>query len=381
MSTAFETYQLAHSSFDEREKRAMYEVIESGRFTMGPKVKEFEDNIADFHGVKNAVMVNSGSSANLLMVGAMIETGKLKAGDDVIVPAVGWSTSYLPFHQYGIRMSFVDVDPYTWNIDCNRVIDAITDRTKAILAINVLGAPCDFTRLQDICDEYGLLLLEDNCESFGARWDGKMTGTFGMCGTLSFFFSHHLQTMEGGMILTQNDAMADAMRSMRAHGWSRGVYDDKKFNFVHPGYSVRPLEMSGAIGLIQLDKWQAFYEQRVFNSKHFEKHFGFETWCRMQLRAPIFSKPTWFGLGMVLCGALAGRRDEICDHLDANGIETRPIIAGNFLRQPVMKRIDHLPCVAPYADSIHNNGFYVGNDNRDLSTPIAKMRELIDGIR
>ena len=244
-------YPLAHDNWNDGEVAAIAEVVSSGRYTMGPKVAEFEQKIAAFHGRKHAIMVNSGSSANLLMIAALVESGQLKAGDEVIVPAVSWSTTYFPLHQYGLKMVFVDVEPFG-NIDINAIEDAITENTKAVFAVHLLGFAANIRALRLLCIINDLIFLEDNCESFGACSIGTMTCTMGLMSSLSFFFSHHISTMEGGMILTDNSTLNEYLRSLRAHGWVRDVttsdlyqktdipFEDS-FKFVLPGYCVRPL--------------------------------------------------------------------------------------------------------------------------------------------
>ena len=257
-------YPLASSTWNHREIEAIGSVLGSGRYTMGSRVKEFEEQFADHFGARHAVMVNSGSSANLLAVAAMrYRNDALQPGQEVIVPSVSWGTTYYPLHQYGLRLNFVDVDLDTLNMDLDAVEEAITSGTRAIFAVNLLGAPNDFNRLREICAKWDLILLEDNCESMGATYDGKYAGTFGICGTFSTFFSHHICTMEGGVILTDDEEVFQIITSLRAHGWTRELPADsfvhkksddpfyETFRFVLPGYNVRPLEISAAAGLAQ----------------------------------------------------------------------------------------------------------------------------------
>ena len=182
-------YPLACNTWDEREIEAIHKVIESGRYTMGPKVEEFENKFAEKMGVKHAVMTNSGSSANLLMMAALNYDWTLPTHAEVIVPAVSWSTTYFPIHQMGMKMVLVDVNHNTYNIDPYSIVSAITEQTRAILAVNLLGNPCDMDTLTTICSENDILLLEDNCESLGATYRGQQAGTFGVMGTYSFFYS------------------------------------------------------------------------------------------------------------------------------------------------------------------------------------------------
>jgi len=226
-------YPLASSTWDKNEYDALQRVIDSGNFTMGQEVKLFESEFATKIGASHAVMFNSGSSANLALIAALkyMQNSPLSDGDSVIVPAVSWSTTYYPIHQLGFTLSFVDIDSRTLNIDINKVRESITKKTKAIFTVNLLGNPSDLITLRKIAEEFNLLLLEDNCESLGATIEGKQAGTFGVGGTYSSFFSHHICTMEGGLVVTDSVALDQTLRSLRAHGWTRDLPAD---NFVFP---------------------------------------------------------------------------------------------------------------------------------------------------
>jgi len=378
-------YSLASDTWDEREKEALHKVIESGRYTMGPKVEEFEEKFAKKFGVKNAIMVNSGSSANLLMIASLVHLGVLKKGQEIIVPAVSWSTTYFPVHQLGLKLVFVDVDPETLNIDPYDIIPAITKDTAAILAVNLLGNPCDMQSLNEICYKNKIFLLEDNCESLGATYKGKYAGTFGEVGTFSFFFSHHLQTMEGGMIVTNNEYIAEIIRSMRSHGWTRNLKSDilhkntgnpfvDSFTFITPGYCLRPLEMSGAVGCVQLEKMDGMIDMRRKNATYFTESIEqFGTSIQTQKFEPC-SNPSWFGFSMVV----DTDRSFFVDLLERNDVETRPIVSGDFTRQPVMKYLNariegDLAC----SKKIDRFGLFVGNDSIDISHKIDHLMTLI----
>ena len=220
-------YSLAHDTWDKKELIALQRVMDSGRYTMGPEVAKFEEQFAKHVKAKYAVMTNSGSSANLIALTSIVQNPKydLKAGDEVIVPAVSWSTTFFPVQQNGLVLKFVDIDKDTLNIDCKLVEQAITEKTKAVFAVNLLGNSCELAELKRICDNRGLVLIEDNCESFGASHQNKYCATWGTAGTFSFFPAH-LQTMEGGMIVTDDEDLYDYMRSLRAHGWVRDIGND-----------------------------------------------------------------------------------------------------------------------------------------------------------
>ena len=374
-------YPLAFSTWDDKEIEAIQSVIETDMYTMGKHVKQFEQEFAEKFGSPHAIMVNSGSSANLLMLSLLKWKYKLKG--DIVVPVVGWATTYFPVTQNGFRLNFVDVDPNTWNIDVTKIRDAITPETCAIMPVNLLGNSCDYTEIKKICEEHDLKLIEDNCESMGAMYKGKHTGTIGLAGSFSFFFSHHIQTMEGGMVLCQDKDDADYMRSLRAHGWVRdlpadshlykktGNAFDDNFIFATPGYNVRPLEMSGAIGSEQLKKWPQIEATRINNAKHFVDLFRDKPFLRIQ---QIVGESSWFTFGIVLDGELKGRRAEIVKALDEAGIQNRPLASRNFLKQPVMRELDYIASgEMTAADDIHDNGFFVGNGSKDIRDELDQL--------
>ena len=278
-------YPLASSTWDKSELKSINKVIDSGIYSMGKFVAEFENKFSDYNRSKYSVMVNSGSSANLLAVAALffIRNNPLKRGDEVIVPAVSWSTTYSPLQQYGLKLKFVDIDINTLNYDLDKLSNAVSDTTRLIVAVNLLGNPNDFNQIQKIINKRDIIVLEDNCESLGASYNSKKTGTIGLLGTFSSFFSHHISTMEGGVICKDNEELYQIIKSLRAHGWTRNLDKnnllckksdndfEESFRFILPGYNVRPLEFSGAIGLEQLNKLPSFIDQRrknhiVFNN-------------------------------------------------------------------------------------------------------------------
>lgn len=371
-------WPLATDAWDDAEINAMKRVIKTRRFTMGSTVEEFEERFGKLFNAPHAVMVNSGSSANLLMAAACSELGYLRPGDEIIVPAVGWSTSYFPFHQIGCELVFIDVND-TWNIDVNRMEQAIRPKTRAVLAVNLLGNPCAFDQLIEVCDRHDLILLEDNCESLGATYDGKCTGTFGLMGSFSTFFSHHIQTMEGGIILCDEDKIFNTLKSLRSHGWTRNTIWDRgnTFEFKTIGYNVRPGELHAAVGLEQLNKWKGMDKRRARNAHLFRKEFGNKDWCDIQKVADK-GNPSWFGFGILFHDSEI--RDSIENELHKNQIETRPIVSGNFTRQPVFEKLNaKIEGPLDWGNRLHDNGFFLGNSPIDLEEPIKFVSTLISG--
>lgn len=382
-------YSLASSSWDDREYAAIRRVVDSGHFTMGPEVDRFEADFARYIGTKHAVMVNSGSSANLVLLAAVRYHSRWKftPGAEVIVPAVSWGTTYYPVSQEGWTLRFVDVSTDDWNIDLDQVRTAIGPQTAGVFAVNLLGAPAPLVELRSLCEEREIWLIEDNCESLGAVCDGKLTGSLGLAGTHSCFFSHHISTMEGGLVTTDDDELRDLMISIRAHGWLRGLARDNhvyppsgdpftdSFTFVLPGYNLRPLELSGAIGQEQLHKLPAMVEQRRQNAVEFLKVMDDIPWLRPQRPR---GDSSWFGFGMVLADEAPVTRAELTATLAARGIDCRPIVAGNFTRNPVMRHLAHSPIgELPVADQLHEQGLFVGNHHFPMPNELALLRDTL----
>ncbi len=386
-------YPLVAGSWGAEETEALHRIIDSGNFTMGEEVAAFEKEFAQKFGAKYAVMVNSGSNANFTGIASLIykkehplrrpeiiDKKVVYEGDEVIVPAVSWSTTYTPFEIFGIGLRVVDVDLHTLNIDVTKLEAAMTPRTKAVVAVNLLGNPCDLPSLRKFCNRHRLYLFEDNCESMGASVAGSYCGTFGRVGTFSSFFSHHISTMEGGMLLTDDEELCHRMRAFRAHGWDRDIPADspiacrtenwhyKAWHFPHIGLNHRPGEMHAAVGRIQLRKLDGFVEQRRKNAEVFTGLFDGDDRLIIQRE---FGKSSWFGFSVIIRPDLPIVRDAVLRGLYTAGIEHRPIISGNFLRHPAARRYRY-ECVGelPNANLVHDRGFFVGNFGHDIRKEI-----------
>ncbi|HBS86794.1 MAG: pyridoxamine 5-phosphate oxidase [Bacteroidetes bacterium GWF2_38_335] len=383
-------YPLASTTWDNKELNAIKEVVDSGQFTMGKNVKIFEKEFASFFGNKYAVMVNSGSSANLLATAALFFTqnNALKRGDEVIVPAVSWSTSYFPLQQYGLKCKFVDIDAKTLNYNLESLQEAITDKTRVILVVNLLGNPNDFSTIEKIIDNRNIIIIEDNCESMGAEFKGKMAGTFGLVGTFSTFFSHHISTMEGGVVITDSEEIYHILLSLRSHGWTRhlpeknlvtGIKSDnpfeESFKFVLPGYNLRPGELNGAIGIQQLKKLPELLKVRRKNAEIFVKSFKNHPYIQIQEET---GKSSWFGFSLIVKPDSPFSREELLNLLTENNIETRPVVSGNFLKNPVLKYFDYTVYgKIVNAEIVEDNGLFVGNHHYDLSKEIDYLYKII----
>jgi CDP-6-deoxy-D-xylo-4-hexulose-3-dehydrase len=382
-------YPLASSTWDEKEIEAINGVIAKDMYTMGAGVKQFEENFATYVKSKYAVMVNSGSSANLIAVAAMFFTKnpKLKRGDEIIVPAVSWSTTYYPLAQYGLKLKFVDVDLHTLNFDLEQLKNAVSDNTKMILAVNLLGNPNDFDAINEIIGDKDIILMEDNCESMGAEFKGKQTGTFGLVGTYSTFYSHHMATMEGGLIVTDDEEMYHVMICLRAHGWTRHLPKEnhvsnksdnafeESFRFILPGYNVRPVEMSGVIGVEQLKKLPSFLEYRRKNAELFVSLF--ENHKDFYIQKDI-DNSSWFGFSFILKPESTLDRADIVKKLEANQIDCRPIVTGDFTKNEVLKHFDYeIFGEMKNAQYLDKKGFFVGNHQVDLTQEIHHLFDVL----
>jgi CDP-6-deoxy-D-xylo-4-hexulose-3-dehydrase len=377
-------YRLAADTFGPEEIAAGKSVLDSGRLTMSERVRAFEREFAAWVGARHAVMVNSGSSANLLIVDSLLRRSlgpaPLRPGDEVLVPALAWPTTVWPLVQLGLVPVFVDVDPVTLAIDPASAGAALGPRTRAMFLIHVLGRAADMAALGRFCADHDLRLLEDSCESLGAHWDGRHVGTFGMAGSFSFYFSHHVSTIEGGMVVTDDLALHDDLLSMRAHGWVRERSDrqrwvqrfsglDERFLFATLGYNVRPGEIQGAIGSVQLRRLDGMLQAREALARKVADWVARRVpWLEL-IGADTLGAATgrqarahsWMTLPMRLREGAPASRDMVVRRLEDRGVETRPIIAGNLTRHPA---VSHFPQrTAPslaQCDLLLERGFMIG---------------------
>lgn len=300
---------------------------------------------------------------------------------------MSWSTTYFPLQQYGLKLKFVDIDLETLNYDLEALSSAITDQTKMIMVVNLLGNPNDFDAINEMIKDTDIFILEDNCESMGAEYKGKQTGTFGVMGTFSTFFSHHMATMEGGFVVTDDEELYHILLSMRAHGWTRNLPKENKvsnksddwfeesFRFVLPGYNVRPVEMSGAVGIEQLKKLPAFLKQRRENAKLFVELFKDHPDFIIQKNV---DNSSWFGFSLIIKPESKLKREDIVKKLQEAKIDCRPIVTGNFTKNEVMKYFDYtIHEELKNADYLHENGLFVGNHQIGLEHEIRYLAKIL----
>jgi CDP-4-dehydro-6-deoxyglucose reductase, E1 len=380
-------FPLAANPFGEDEIIAMADVLLSGRLTMGEHVDRAEKAFAKAVGSPYAVMVNSGSSANLLAVAAIVNKLRksgpfLVPGDEVLVPAVCWSTSVFPLIQLGLKPVFVDVDPVTFNASVSEMEKRINPRVKAVMAVHVLGNSTNMAKLSEFVARHKLVLIEDTCEALGTFYASKeggqkMLGTCGDFGTYSFYFSHHITSGEGGMVVCKTEDDFNLIRCLRSHGWTRHLTNkteieaehplvDSRFLFVNVGFNVRPLEVQAAMLNVQLPNLADFNACRRSNLARFQKLLvaGERVHQIMTLMKPAKgTDPAWFGISAVLHAPYAHQLHDYLLYLHAHGVENRPIVSGNFVRQPCIAAfVDGVesPGNFPGAEILHTRGFFIG---------------------
>lgn len=351
---------------------AALETMLSTFTTMGKKVRVFEQQYAAFNQTRYGVMSNSGSSANLLSIAALanpVTPNGLKPGDEVIVPALSWSTTIWPLIQHQLVPVFVDCCPRTLNLDIHKLEQAIGPKTRAIKLVHVYGNPCNMDAILPLVNKNNLWLIEDCCEAMGARYRDKPVGSFGDISNFSFFFSHHISTLEGGMSVTQNFALAEMLRILRAHGWSREADEhrkyvdmypeiDPRFIFINQGYNLRPTEVNAAMGQIQLPRLEGFTDARRKTAVRLKQSLGAYAELFDFQAEEKHGKHVWFGFPVFIKKTAPFSVKDITAFLNQKGIETRPVIAGNMARHPAFKLYHHkIAGTLEGADHVMQQGF------------------------
>ena len=310
-------YPLLSDAFNNKDIQCGINVIKSKFITMSKVTRRFEKKFAKKVGSKFALMTNSGSSANLLAVSAIVNPmfkKHLKAGDEVLIPSVCWSTSLWPIIQNNLKPVFVDVEMNTFNISIDHLLKKITKKTKAIMCVHILGTSANMYKIKKIAKLHNLLIIEDTCESLGAKFNNKCLGTFGEFGTYSFYYSHQITSGEGGMIVCNDKSNYNIVKSLRSHGWSRDIVIDKKikkkfkkiddrFLFINSGYNLRPTDIQAAIAENQLKRLSKFMKVRNHNRELIIKKIKLnKKWSNQFNFVNVSSKiePSWFGLPIIV---------------------------------------------------------------------------------
>ena len=383
-------YPLLENAFSRHDLNEGIKVLKSKKLTMGKIAKNFERIFAKKIGAKYALMVNSGSSANLLMLSALVNPlykKRLKKSDEVLIPAICWSTSLWPIVQLGLKPIFVDVDLDTLNISIKDLKNKITKKTKAIMCVHVLGISSDMDEIKKFCKKKNIIILEDTCESLGARFNNSSLGTIGEFGSYSFYYSHQITSGEGGMVVCNNLENYNILKSLISHGWSRDTifherYKKKykklneKFLFINSGYNLRPTEVQAAIGLSQFKKLRYFKNLRNLNRNKIISYLkNSDKWNNQFQFVKIKNKvdPSWFGLAILINKDFLNKKNSFLKYLDKKKIETRPILSGNFLNQPAAKLYNfNTKKKFHNADEIETRGFFIGLHTKKIKNKTLK---------
>ncbi len=370
-------YPLIENPFSDDDIIKGIKVLKSKQLTLSKETKNFENEFTVKLKSNYSLMVNSGSSANLLALQCLINPyrkNRLMKGDEIIIPTLCWSTSLWPIVQSNLKPVFVDINPNTLNIDEQQLERKITDKTKAILLVNVLGNSCDMNKIMKIKKKYNLILIEDNCESLGSKYKNKYLGTYGDFSSFSFYSSHQISSGEGGMICCKDKNDYNIIKSLRSHGWSRGTsfeneiykknkFLDKRFIFFNSGYNLRPTEVSAAIGHNQFKRMDKLIKIRNLNRKKIINSLLNNSYLKNKIDFYYenkFVNPSWFGLSVKILIKNINKKI-IIKKLENNGIETRPIISGNFADQPAAKIYDiSIKQKFPNTDKVYNSSFFIG---------------------
>jgi CDP-4-dehydro-6-deoxyglucose reductase, E1 len=382
-------YPLLENAFSKEDLQKGINVLKTGRLTISKITHKFEKTFAKKNESNFALMCNSGSSANLLMVAAAcnpLRKNSLKKGDEVILPAICWSTSLWPLVQHGLKPIFVDIDIKTLNISIKDLKKKITEKTKAIMCVHILGVSTNMSEILSICKKKKLMLFEDTCESLGSKFKKKKLGNFGDFASYSFYYSHQITSGEGGMVVCKNKDDYELLKCLRSHGWSRNTkfhnyykkkYKnlDEKFLFINSGYNLRPLDVTAAIANNQYKRLDQFMKTRSDNRKLIIDTI---TECKKWNNQFIFIEPekemspSWFGLPILINKRLKKKKTTLLRLLDKKNIENRPIVSGNFLNQPAIK-LYNLSTKNKFFNSqlVEESGFFIGLHTKKITKKMA----------
>lgn len=391
------TYPLLDDAFSNVDLLKGIRVILSGQLTMSKETKNFERIFAKKMNAKYAVMVNSGSSANLLAAFAScnpLRKKRFKNGDEALLPALCWPTSLWPLVQSGLKPKFVDVDPLTLNVKSEDIIKNVTKKTKVIMLIHALGNSTEVDNISKFAKKKNIILIEDTCESLGSKYKGKHLGTFGDFGTFSFYYSHQISSGEGGMIVCNNRSDYDLLLSLRSHGWTRNLSYKKKiekkypaldgrFIFSNSGFNLRPTDISASIGNNQFKRLNNFKSIRKKNRIKIITALKKSNKWKNQYKFFKITKnvdPSFFGFPIFLTKLHSKRKTKLINLLNRRGIENRPIISGNFLNQPAAKlyKFKQLAKNFPGAQKVQERGFFIGLHAKPITNQNLKL--IVDSL-
>ena len=359
--------KLAEDTITQNELNALCDWIKAGsQLTKGPLTIEFEKKFSEYIGSDHTVLINSGSSANLLMAYALLEGGYLK-NKKVVVPSVSWITTLSPFLQFGFETFLCEADYENLGVDLNHLEEIFKKEEPSLLIlVHVLGHANHMAEIQTLCEKYGVLLIEDSCEALGSEYGGKKLGNLSVAGSYSFYYGHHISTIEGGAVVTNDRKLYNLMLSIRSHGWARDVDSNLKqawksefdiddfrefYTFYYPGFNLRSTDLNAFLGISQLKLLPQISVAREKNFLLYKELLGKDYWSQ---------KSKYDILSSFAYGTFVENRVEVFNHLKSKGIETRPLICGSMGLQPFwIKKFGKQNFKV--ADLVHNNGLYLPN--------------------
>jgi CDP-6-deoxy-D-xylo-4-hexulose-3-dehydrase len=362
-------YKLVEDTIDQSDINELIEWLKTNpKLTKGNLTIEFEKKWSEYLGVKHSVFLNSGSSANLAMFYALLLSGKLR-NKKVIVPAVSWVTTVTPTIQFGMEPIMCDCDEDNLGLDINHLKDLIKEHNpSSIILVHVLGVPNHLDEIIKLCEENDIILLEDTCESIGSKYNDSKLGTYGSMSSFSFYFGHHMSTIEGGMVSTNDEDLYNILLSIRSHGWDRDLSEEKQkelrsnhsvndfrslYTFYYPGFNLRATDLQAFIGLSQLKKIDRIVESREKNFNYYNKYISNSSW---KIVPPKNSYVSNFSFPII-----TEKIDELVIELKNNKIECRPLICGSMGEQPFW--VDRFGVTKlPNASKVHKYGLYLPNN-------------------
>jgi len=378
--------QYSGAIYDENEIVSIINTLLDGWFGLGKNAEKFENEFSKFLNVKNTIITNSGSSANLLSITALTQrqtNDKLKKGDEVITPSVTFPTTFNPIIQNNLIPVLIDVDLGTYNINPEKIENAISDKTKLIMIPHTLGNPNQMDTIMEIAEDHHLFVIEDACDALGSEYKGKMCGTFGDIGTFSFYPAHHMTMGEGGAIVTDNTEIKTIVRSLRDWGracfckWNEknsggacgrrfdfkinGISYDHRYIYTNIGYNLKPLDLQAAMGIEQLKKLPDFIEKRKENFKIlYDEFLNYEEYFILP-QSTKGADPSWFAFPLTIRDNSSFERSEILKWLEKSNIQTRLLFAGNIIHQPAYKDIEYrIFGELKNSDKIMRDSFFIG---------------------
>lgn len=354
------------------------------RLTKGEKTIEFEKKWSKWLGVKHSVFVNSGSSANLAMIYALLLSGNLK-NKKIVVPSLSWVTTVSPIINFNLEPILCDSDRNTLSIDLVHLEKIFIEHTpSALLLVHPLGFPNDMDKILELCNEYDVLLIEDSCETIGTTYNNKLMGSFGLLSSFSFYFGHHISTIEGGMICTDDEELYKIILSIRSHGWDRDLPKDEQdrlrknyniddfhtlYTFYYPGFNLRSTDLQAFIGISQIDKLDNIGKKRERNLKLYDEYIKNDYWKIKIIPNSFISN---FAYPIIHPNML-----NIYEDLKNNGVETRPLICGSITKQPFWyDRYGNIEM--PFADEIYKNGLYLPNNPSLTEYEIEEICKIVN---